>query len=136
MPRNMSFSLTTDQVRNQTKTVTRRKGWWKNKAGKRLLQVGDIVNACVKCMGLKPGEKIERICQIRIVNVRREPLANTFLNDELQFSQDHASNEAALEGFPEMQGREFADMFCDHMGGDESQEVTRIEFEYMEDSRG
>lgn len=27
MPRNMSFMLTVEQYRNQTKTVTRRNGW-------------------------------------------------------------------------------------------------------------
>ena len=27
MPRSMSFSHTTDQIRNRTKDVTRRKGW-------------------------------------------------------------------------------------------------------------
>ena len=33
MPRNMSFALTTDQVRKQSKTVTRRMGWRKTKPG-------------------------------------------------------------------------------------------------------
>lgn len=58
MPRNMSFSITTDQVRNREKNVTRRNGWW-------FLKSGDIVNAVEKTMGLKKGEKIKRICQIR-----------------------------------------------------------------------
>jgi len=49
--RNMSFFLTTDQIRNKTKTVTRRDGWL-------FLKPGDIVQACVKCQGLKKGEKI------------------------------------------------------------------------------
>lgn len=42
--RNMSFSLTTDQIRGRTKTVTRRLGW-------RFLQSGDQVQACVKSRG-------------------------------------------------------------------------------------
>jgi len=29
MPRNMSFMLTTEQIKNRTKTVTRRLGWKK-----------------------------------------------------------------------------------------------------------
>jgi len=33
MPRNISFALTTQQVRNRTKTVTRRAGWLFLKAG-------------------------------------------------------------------------------------------------------
>lgn len=120
MPRNMSFALTTDQILNQTKTVTRRKNWL-------FLKPGDILNACAKCMGLKPGEKIERLCQIRVTDVRREKLsAMNILR--------YGNKEARLEGFPEFHGGEFVRMFCDHMGGDRHQMVTRIEFEYVESS--
>ena len=62
MPRNMSFMLTTEQIRNRTKTVTRRLGW-------QFLKTGDVLNACVKCQGLKPGETVERLCQIRVTSV-------------------------------------------------------------------
>jgi hypothetical protein len=117
MPRNISFALTTDQIRNRSKTVTRRKGW-------KFLKAGDILNACVKCMGLKPGEKIERLGQIRIVSVRREPLTSMWL-------EPYGKMEAAKEGFPKLAGADFVWMFCDHMKCDESQEVTRIEFEYL-----
>lgn len=48
MPRNMSFTLTIEQMRARTKTVTRRKGW-------AFLKPGDLVWAVVKGMGLKPG---------------------------------------------------------------------------------
>ena len=41
MPRNMSFMITKEQVRNRTKTVTRRLGW-------AFLKPGDIVNAVEK----------------------------------------------------------------------------------------
>lgn len=61
MPRNISFALTTDQIRDRTKTVTRRKGW-------KFLKAGDTLNACVKCMGLRPGEQIERLAIIRVVD--------------------------------------------------------------------
>lgn len=133
MPRNMSFSLTTDQVRNRTKTVTRRLGWWKNKHGKRLLHVGDVLNACVKCMGLKPGESIERICLIRVTGIRRETLLCAYCPGGASglFCPVHAKSEAEKEGFPNLNGTEFVQMFCDHMGGNEHQEVTRIEFEYL-----
>lgn len=120
VPRNISFALTTDQIRNQTKTVTRRKGW-------KFLKRGDILNACVKCMGLKPGEQIERLGQIFVKDVRREPLFDMVADLSGKYGRD----EAAKEGFPEMSGPEFVTMFCEHMGGDESQEVTRIEFGYM-----
>lgn len=120
MPRNISFALTADQIRNRSKTVTRRKGW-------RFLQAGDVLNACVKCMGLKPGEQIERLGKIRVVSVRREPLIAI---DSYDSFGGHI--ETAKEGFPTMTGEEFAEMFCAHMGGNIDQEVTRIEFEYVD----
>ena len=67
MARNMSFSLTTQQIQNRTKTVTRRKGW-------ALLRPGNRVWACRKCMGLHPGERVERIALLEVVSVRSEPL--------------------------------------------------------------
>jgi hypothetical protein len=113
MPRNISFALTTTQIRNRTKTVTRRKGW-------KFLKAGDVLNGCVKCMGLKPGEQIERLGQIRVTDIRREPLCITTTSD------------SAREGFPELSGSEFVSMFRKHMGGDPDQIVTRIEFEYLD----
>ena len=118
MPRNISFTLTTDQIRDQSKTVTRRKGW-------KFLEVGDLLNACVKCMGLKPGEKIERLGQIRVTCVTRQQL-RAMCDD-----RTYGKKEAKREGFPDMKGHEFALMFCRHMGGDLDQMVTRIEFEYV-----
>ena len=120
MPRNMSFSLTTEQIRNRTKTVTRRLGW-------KHLSPGEIVNACVKCQGLKPGETIERLAEVRVISVRRESL------EELMFTS-YGKEEAAKEGFPGMTGHEFVEMFCDHMRVTPPTEVTRIEFEYLDDS--
>lgn len=118
MARNMSFSLTTDQIRNKTKTVTRRKGW-------STLQPGDELTACVKCMGLKRGEKLQKLARLRVVSVRQEQLADMLRE---RFYGDY---EAVLEGFPKMTGAEFVAMFCKHMGGDENQKVNRIEFEYL-----
>lgn len=112
MPRGMSFALTTEQIRNRTKTVTRRLGWAN-------LQAGTVLHACVKCMGLRPGEKVERIAQIRVIAVTRE---------ELQLCTD---SDAAREGFPEMTGAEFVAMFCRHMRVRPDTIVTRIEFEYV-----
>ena len=40
--------------------------------------------------------------------------------------------EATREGFPHMTGSEFVEMFCSHMGVDQWQDVTRIEFEYLD----
>lgn len=121
MPRNISFSLTTDQIRNRTKTVTRRLGW-KN------LKPGDILNACVKCMGLKPGEKIQRLGQVRVVSVFQEPL-------HAMMKEPYGSNEAEREGFPGMTGTKFVEMFCEHMRPmyGVATDVTRIEFEYVDE---
>ncbi len=116
MTNNMSFSLATAQVRHRTKTVTRRKGW-------RDLTPGTLINACVKCMGLRSGQKVERICQIRVTAVRREPL-RAILAERRPAS-------TACEGFSDLTPQQFIDLFCQHMGGDPEQEITRIEFKYV-----
>lgn len=124
MPRNISFALTTEQIRNRTKTVTRRLGW-KN------LKKGDILNACVKCMGLKKGEKPEKLCQIRVVAVRLERLS---MMCERVYKL-YGKEEAKKEGFPQMDGAGFVDMFCANMMCDSETKVTRIEFEYLEEAK-
>ena len=116
MPRNMSFFLTTEQIRNRTKTVTRRTGWGN-------LKPGEIVNACVKCQGLKPGEKVERICQIRIVSNTPEELWRI------------TKPGCVAEGFPDMSPDAFVAMFRKHMGGGVNQIVNVIEFEYVESAK-
>ncbi len=113
MPRNMSFMLTTEQVRNQTKTVTRRMGW-------KFLKEGDILNAVEKCQGLKKGEKVKHICQIKVINVRRERLFTI------------SQSEVQLEGFDYMLPMEFVKFFCrSHKYCRPLDFVTRIEFEYL-----
>lgn len=112
MPRNISFSMTTKQFIDRTKTVTRRLGW-KN------VKPGDILMGCEKCMGLKPGEKINRLGLIRVKAVSREELA------------DITADDVVREGFPGMSCYGFMEMFCKEMGGGEGQKVTRIEFEYL-----
>jgi len=119
MPRNMSFMHTTDQVKAGTKTVTRRKGWG-------FLEPGTVLNACTKCRGLQT-EEIERLSQIRVLSVRREPLAASA--EEL--------NGTAREGYPDMTPEEFIAKFCEDMNPCRKTErpaetmVTRIEFEYV-----
>jgi hypothetical protein len=117
--RNISFQLTTEQIRNHTKTVTRRLAW----GG---LKPGDQLQACVKCMGIKKGEKIEKICVIEVTSVRVEWL------DRMAVDAQYGAKEAALEGFPEMTGQEFVRMFCKHMKCEPSTKVTRIEFKYLD----
>ena len=113
MPRNMSFMLTKNQVRSRKKTVTRRLGWW-------FLNPGDILNACEKCQGLKKGEKIVKICQIRVVSSAPSPL---------HAGITHA--ECFREGFPDMYPSEFVSMFRREMKCGLLTIVNRIEFEYV-----
>jgi hypothetical protein len=112
--RNMSFALTTNQVRSQSKRVTRRNGWWNLKAG-------EIVQPVVKGMGLKKGEKIEKIgCPIRILSTRPEALLRV------------TDAECVLEGFPEMNALQFIGMYSRHNGCGPDELVNRIEFEYVD----
>jgi len=112
MPRNMSFMLTQEQIRNKTKTVTRRLGWW-------FLEPGDILNACEKCQGLGKGGKIVKICQIKVLHVRPEILYNMPPLD------------CEKEGFPEMDRYDFIEMFTKEMRCERNAAVNRIEFEYL-----
>ena len=109
----MSFMLTTDQIRNRTKTVTRRLGWW-------YLHSGTTIMACVKCQGLKKGEKVEKITPIRILNTAWTRLQTITPEDVIR------------EGFPEMTPAEFVTMFCREMRCTPETVVCRIEFEYVE----
>ena len=112
MARNMSFMLTTQQIIDETKTVTRRLGW-------RFLNVGDELWAVEKAMGFKKGEKINRLKKIRIIGKRYEPL------------QAIDKPDCIREGFPDMTPDDFVKMFCSHMNCEPEQQVTRIEFEYI-----
>lgn len=121
--RNMSFALTTDQVINGDKDVTRRLGWL-------ILSPGDHIQPVKKCMGLKKGEKPFHLRDpIRVVNVRREPLRK-MLDDH-----EYGIVECAREGFgnhPEYGlPAGFVAMFCaTHRGCTPETIVTRIEFSY------
>jgi hypothetical protein len=110
--RMMSFALTERQLMDGTKTVTRRTGWQNLRPGEKLLAVR-------KAMGLKAGEKVQPLCEIEVVSVRRIPLA------------DIDKADCAAEGFPHLSPDEFTMMFIKHMGirvaPDECQ-ITRIEF--------
>ena len=113
MPRNMSFALTTDQVRNQTKTVTRRQGW-------RWLEVGTLLQPVEKAQGLKKGEKVKRIGGlIRVVSVRAQTINWITERDVIR------------EGFLEMTPDEFVEMYCRANKVPPDDVCNRIEFEYV-----
>lgn len=87
--RNMSFALTVPQIQAGTKDVTRRLGW-------EFLKVGELFQPVRKCMGLKPGEKLELLRgPLRVVSLRREPL------DMMTTDLDYGLEEVRREGFAE-----------------------------------
>lgn len=116
----ISFQHTADQIREGTKTVTRRLGWsW--------LQPGTELLACAKVRGVQREDRQE-LGIIRVVDVRREPLRR--LIDE----PSYGAEEIRLEGFaghPELENPEkWVDWFCQtHSGCATDTLVTRIEFE-------
>ena len=116
----MSFALTTAQVLDQSKDVTRRMGWLK-------LKPGDMIQPVKKCMGLKPGEKIEKLGPpVRVVSVRREPLRA--ITDD---AKKYGRHECVREGFGHLSPCQFVNMFCDtHKGCTPDTVITRIEFAY------
>ena len=81
-------------------------------------------------MGLKPGEKLEKLGVIEVVSIRRERLDRiTKLNSLSEPS--YGFSECCLEGFPNLTRQQFVDMFCSHMKCKPSTKVTRIEFKYI-----
>jgi hypothetical protein len=119
--RNISFMLTTAQVRARTKDVTRRTGWT-------ALKPGDRLRAVVKGMGLKRGEKVESLGIIEVVKVDREPLIM------MHIYPTYGLKECRREGFPEMEPTDFIAMFCkSHKGCTPHTVITRIEFKYVDE---
>lgn len=118
--RNISFALTTAQVRAGTKDVTRRLGW-------SFLKPGDHLMAVEKCQGLKKGEGIKRIREIEIISFTAEPLNAIFY----QPIRDGRRSEVDREGFPEMTLMEFVKFFCKSMKIEQTATVHRIEFRYV-----
>lgn len=114
MPRLMSVAMTTQAVIERRKTVTRRKGWL-------YLKPGDRLTLCKKVQGRKPGEPLVRLCDVEVVNVRREQLI------------DITSAEVGREGYPEMTPSEFVNhFFVEAQGMMLSDWVTRIEWRYLD----
>lgn len=109
--RNMAFSLTEQQARDRLKDITRRQAWWK-------LKVGTLVQQIVKGMGLKKGEKVERIHVIKILDVRAEPVEAITKSD------------VRREGFPDWSRRTFIDFYCHAHRIKPTDICNRIVFQY------
>ena len=126
--RNISFALTTDQIRRREKTVTRRIGW-------KFLKVGDLLQPIVKGQGIQKGRKVEKIGgPIRVTRITRE------LMSQFEHRPD-AAEECRREGFPDLTPWQFFRFFqhthTNHFfrfAKPVDLEVTRIEFEYVEDA--
>ena len=117
--RNISVALTIPQIKARTKRVTRRAGWDD-------VVVGELLQTCEKCQGLKPGQQLVKLEIIRITSIRREPLQR-LIDDEA-----YGRAEAALEGFPGMSGREFASLFTKANQISFHKVINRFEFEYVD----
>ena len=105
---------TIKQIHNAASTVTRRFGLWKIKPGTKLW-------AIEKGRGLKKGQKVVRICMIRIVSAHEEQVQDI----------RHRPNDLILEGFPDLTTNEFIRLLCKGTGKNETSPVNRIEFEYI-----
>jgi hypothetical protein len=113
----MAVALTIPQVKDESKTVTRRKGWLRK--GTPMLKEGDLLTLCAKVQGRKPGEPLDRIVTVTIVSVRRERLDAVTPED------------VTAEGFPGWSPEQFIKFFCDtHKGCEPGTVITRIEWRY------
>lgn len=115
----MSVSHTIEAVADRRKTVTRRQGWWEDKNGRRILAPGDTLTLCRKVMGRKPGEPLDRLAEVEVLDVRRERLC------------DITNADVLAEGF-RADWRWFVEFYCETFGGDRGQWVTRIEWRYLD----
>lgn len=114
--RQMAFSLTTPQVLDRSKTVTRRAGM-----GWLSLKPGQLVQAIEKSQGLKKGESVQKLAVLRIRAVRLETLGAITPED------------VRAEGFGDLAPHDFVAFFCKtHKGVSPTSEVVRIAFEYVD----
>ena len=127
----MSVAFTEAAVRDRTKTVARRKGWWEDKNGRRMVKPGDRLTLCRKVMGRK-GAPLLRIAEVEVVHVQRHALS-----DLLTCDPQEAREEMALEGFPTVVPYEFVRrFFVEAQGMDVGDFVTRIEWRYLDAEAG
>jgi hypothetical protein len=131
---NISFSATKKQFKAKKKHVTRRLGWLN-------LRPGRVLRGCEKCQGLKKGEHVVQMGNIKVIEVNQEPLFDIVArpvrpNIPHDILENYASvpvHEVELEGFPEFKndGFAFIEMFCTINNCDRNTEVTRILFDYV-----
>ena len=105
--------MTTQQLVDGTKDVTRRFGWWN-------LKVGERVKAVKKAMGLKKGERMEVLGIIEIVSTRKEQL------------KEITKDDCRREGFPDFEPHQFVEFLVKHYGVHPDATINRIEFKRIE----
>jgi hypothetical protein len=120
MGRLMSVAYTEQAVRERRKTVTRRLGWL-------FAKPGDRITLCRKVMGRKPGEPLERIVDVEIIDVRRERLDDITAGDIIR------EGFASPAGYAADRAR-FIDLFRESMRATPETVVTRIEWRYLDSS--
>lgn len=112
----ISCSLTQPQIENRSKTETRRLRWLNAKPG-------DLLCVVDKCMGLKPGQKPQRLAIIYVTKVDREPL-------------NSITPEAVVrEGFPDLDPAGFVSMFSEKMRCQRDEPVTAIRYLFIPGGR-
>lgn len=117
--RNMSFAMTQPQIIDYSKTVTRRDGWLN-------LKPGEVFQGVKKAMGLKKGEKMEKIHMLQCISNRRERLYK-MIDDK-----EYGKAECILEGFPRYEPIDFVNMYvAAKRGRHAGDEVSRIEFRHL-----
>lgn len=112
---NISFFYTTQQIIDETKTETTRRGWDRAK-------VGLILDTCRKCQGLKKGQHVEKLKKIRITKV--EPIEARPEN----YTQADVNAERFPELTPDSFFKEILQGKCKVKLGEP---VKRITFEYI-----
>jgi len=158
----ISFMLTERQIRERTKTQTRRLGW-------KTVKVGDRLRGVLKCQGRSrkcPGcdgvgwvwttLPSAEIAQIKCVDCTGrgkivEPLVDLAIVEVTAARRERLDAitpaDVIAEGFPDLvdpdrlnvidirfEHPDFVSMFCEHMKCLPSTEVTVIEFKYVEGS--
>ena len=121
MPRNISFSMTTPQFIDGSKDVTRRFGWWNLKLGIRLMAVE-------KGMGLKKGEKVNRLGLIEVVQCGAEKLRAMI--DDWAYGLEELKREGYPFGYKDPE--EFINALAKHHKTTINAYVNRIEFKRVQ----
>lgn len=131
MPRLISCAHTIPAILDQTKTVTRRLGWWQDRNGRRLVVPGDRLTLCGQIMGRQPGQPITRYATVEIVDVRRERLEAITDDDVVREGvAAQVLTWAGLQGHgPDIPLRDaFTLWYVDVFGLPRFREITRIEW--------